>query len=125
MDTVDTPFHIDFVHHYIDDFYDDYVMNEKLALQLFINDLRAKVKKNVFMFNPLTLRDVYSLAKIAEAILAYPHPIMIHDNIHVAPMEPIVECEDLPLTYLSTYGVELVDLIGKYDVASSTLYPYQ
>jgi len=108
-------------------------MDEKLALQLFTNDLREKFKKNVVMFNPPTLRDAYSLAKLAEAILAYTHPNMIHDSIHVelvdlvveykydvVPMDPIIECEDLPLTYLSIDGAELVDPIEEYEA----LHPY-
>lgn len=114
MDTIAAPLHIDSVHHYIDDFeyfYDDYVMDEKLALQLFTNGLREEVQKNVVMFNPLTLRDAYSLAKLAKAIVAYPQPIMIHDDIHVELVDPVVECEDLPLTYISIDDVELMDLV--------------
>ena len=68
MDTIALPFPTHSVHHYIDDFEDflyDYVVDEKLALNLFTNGLREEVKKNVVIFNPSTLRDAYSLAKLA------------------------------------------------------------
>jgi len=106
------------VHHYIDDFedfFDDYVMDEKLALHLFTNGLREEVKNNVFMFNLTTLRDAYSLPKLAEVILAYSQPIMIHENIHVEPMDSITECEDLPFTYISMDDVVPVDPIIEYE----------
>ena len=44
MDIIALPYHTDYVHHYIDDFEDfcdEYAMDEKLALHLFINGLRA------------------------------------------------------------------------------------
>jgi len=61
----------------------------------------------------------------------FPYYISL-DN--VAPMDPIIECEDLPLTYLNTDGMELVDSIEEYealpphfihtnDVASKFLIP--
>jgi len=74
MDTIALSFHTNFVHHYIEyfeDFCDEYMMDEKLPLQLFTNGLRAEVKENVVMFNPPTLRDAYSLAKLAKVVLAY------------------------------------------------------
>lgn len=43
MDTIAPPIHTDSMHHYIDDFedfFDDYMINEKLTLHLFTNGLR-------------------------------------------------------------------------------------
>lgn len=89
------------------------------------------------MFNPPILRDAYALAKLAEDILTCPKPIMVHDDTRLGSVDPVVECEDLslnyistndvmlvdpivecediPLTYLSTYGVELLDPIEEYE----------
>lgn len=63
------------------------------------------------MFNPPNLRDAYSLAKLAKAILAYPQPIMIHENIHVEIVDPIAEWEDLPFTYIRKNDVVQVNPI--------------
>jgi len=111
---VDLPFHIDYVLYYIVDFenfYDDYIVDDKLALYLFNNCLRVEVKKNVVMFNPPTLRDAYALAKLVEDILACTKPIMVHDDTYMTSVDSFVEYKDLSLNYISTNDVMPMDLI--------------